>query len=264
LTVDDVGEGIPALLLHGWPDDAAVFGGLAAHLRAAGVRCIAPDQRGCGRSDKPSSLDAYRVRELVLDAVAVLDDAGVDRAFVIGHDWGANIAWAFATFFPERVHRLAVLGVGHPTSFRSAGIEQAARSWYTLLFFHEGIGEAFLRRHDHEAIRTWLGHPDPAEVIERLESTGQLAAQLRWYRANIGPDAFVSDPPVLPPVQVPTLGLWFSRDFALGRRQMEDSAAYCANGFTFRAMRGGHWALVDDPEPVARELVTFLNSGPLS
>ncbi len=90
------------------------------------------------------------------------------------------------------------------------------KSWYMLLFQFEGVGEAFLRKNNHEAIRRWTGHPRPDTVIEELERDGQMRSHLLWYRANVAPDAFVAPPPSLPPLEVPVLGIWSSGDFALG------------------------------------------------
>jgi pimeloyl-ACP methyl ester carboxylesterase len=259
LLVHDEGEGVPIMLLHGWPDSSKVWDVVSRQLVASGHRCVVPDQRGCGRSDKPLGTESYKVIELVGDLVAVMDQCKIDRVHVVGHDWGANLAWALASFFPDRVASLVVLGVGHPTAFRSAGLEQQMRSWYTLLFFHEGVGEAFLRQNNYEAIRNWLQHPRTEEIIEELERDGQLEAQLRWYRANIAPSAFVSAPPVLPPVQPDVLGIWSSGDAALSEAQMVNSAQYCAGTFTYRRIEDrGHWLPIEAADEMAREIETFV------
>ncbi len=261
LHVRVVGEGPPVLLLHGWPDTGALWTEVATRLVAEGRRCIIPDLRGCGLSSKPLETEAYRMFELVGDVAAIIADVGGGRVDLVGHDWGANLAWATAAFLPDLVRSVAVLSVGHPTSFRSAGLEQQIKSWYTLLFAHEGLGEAFLRRNDYEAMRTWLGHPRVDEVIAELERDGQMTSHLLWYRANIPPQAFVEDPPVLPPITMPALGIWSSGDHALSERQMTGSRDYCTAGFTFERLEGyGHWLPLEAPEVVARLLTTFLLS----
>jgi len=129
-----------------------------------------------------------------------------------------------------------------------------------LLFHFEGLGEAFLRRHDYEALRRWTGHPRVEPVIEELERDGQLTAHLQWYRANVAPDAFVRDPPRLPDVAVPVLGVWSSRDFALTEAQMINSARYCAKGFTYLRLDGiGHWVPLEAPKALAESIVEFAN-----
>jgi len=261
LYVRDRGVGAPTLFLHGWPDTGSLWNEVVAALNLDTLRCIVPDLRGCGRSSKPTETRQYLMHELVADVISVIADLGVEKVNLVGHDWGANLAWATAAFVPERVARLAVLSVGHPTSFRSAGLAQLIKSWYTLLFAHEGLGEAFLRKNNYEAIREWLGHPRPDELIEELERDGQMTAHLLWYRANIPPQAFVSDPPVLPPILAPTLGIWSLGDHALSESQMTNSAAFCRNGFRYEQLGNfGHWTPLEAPAIVAAVLTDFLSS----
>ena len=255
------GEGPTVVLLHGWPDTSALWDEVTVDLVAARYRVAVPDLRGCGRSSKPLEVERYAMRELVGDVACILDALEVERATLVGHDWGANLAWVAASYLPSRVENLVAISVGHPTSFRSAGLDQQIKSWYTLLFAHEGLGEAFLRKNDYEAMRRWLGHPRVEEVIEQLERDGQMSAHLLWYRANTPPDSFVTDPPVLAPILAPTLGIWSSGDHALGERQMTGSAAYCENGFTFVRLEGfGHWLPLEAPHVIASEVIRFLGT----
>ncbi len=256
------GEGPTILLLHGWPDTSALWRDVTPLLVDAGYRVAAVDLRGCGASDKPRDVASYAMGHLVGDVARTVAALGVDEVTLVGHDWGAALAWVVAALRPELVTRLVVLSVGHPTAFRSAGLDQQRRSWYTLLFFHEGVGEAFLRQNDYEALRGWSGHPRADEVIAELERDGQMTTHLLWYRANLPPDAFVSPPPVLPAIDVPVLGVWSSGDFALGERQMTDSARFCARGFTYRHLDGyGHWLPIEAPRDVAEAVVAFCASG---
>ncbi len=258
LVADDVGRGDAVVLLHGWPDTASMWDEVSAGLVARGARVIAPDLRGCGRSDKPADVSAYAMHHLVGDVLALLDAAELDRVRLVGHDWGAALAWAVATFAPERVTSLAALAVGHPTAFREGGVEQLVKSWYTQLFIREGVGEAFLRYHDYEVLRQWFRHPRAASVIAELERDGQLTTHLHWYRANLAPDAFLVPGPQLPPVRVTTLGVWASGDRALGEGQMLESARYCANGFSYVRLDGyGHWFPIEASEEVTKVLSDF-------
>jgi pimeloyl-ACP methyl ester carboxylesterase len=87
------------------------------------MRVIAPDLRGFGESDKPEAVEEYAITRSLAD-MAVLDGLGVERAHVVGHDWGAGLAWALAAFAPARVERLVALSVGHPNTLREPSIEQ--------------------------------------------------------------------------------------------------------------------------------------------
>ena len=259
--VGDVrGEGPTLLLLHGWPDTRRLWNDVVEDFVAAGYRVATVDLRGCGESDKPDVTEAYAMHHLVEDVAAVIEHLG-GPVTLVGHDWGAALAWAVATFRPDLVEALVVLSVGHPSAFRAGGLNQQMKSWYTLLFFHEGVGEAFLRMEDYGAIRRWLHHPRAEDVIAELERDGQMSSHLRWYRANLPPDAFLSPPPVLPPVEAPTLGIWSSDDVALTETQMTASAQFCAVGFTYRRLEGlGHWMILEDPSRVAGVILEFLQS----
>ena len=114
------GAGRPVVLLHGFPDTGRLWRHQAPVLAAAGFQVIVPDLRGYGRSDKPEAVDAYSIRVLAGDVMAILAAEGIGKAHVVGHDWGAALAWAIASFAPDNVDHLAVLSVGHPAS---SGIE---------------------------------------------------------------------------------------------------------------------------------------------
>lgn len=258
LSGEVVGEGPTLLLLHGWPDTRALWDDVVGDFVDAGFRVARLDLRGCGDSDKPTSTERYAMHHLVGDVAATIDVLG-GPVTLVGHDWGAALAWAVASFRPELVEKLVVLSVGHPSAFRAGGLAQQMKSWYTLLFYHEGVGEAFLRLEDHGAIRTWLKHPRAEAVIAELERDGQMSAHLRWYRANLPPEAFVSEPPVIAPILAPTLGLWSSGDVALTESQMLNSAQFCVNGFTYQRLEGlGHWMVLEDPSRVARVILDFI------
>jgi pimeloyl-ACP methyl ester carboxylesterase len=258
LRVNLHGEGPTVLLLHGWPDTSALWDDVVPELVDAGYRVAVPDLRGCGQSDRPSDVASYKMHHLVSDVASIVTALGEEKVMLVGHDWGANLAWAVAAYRPELVERLCVVSVGHPTAFCSAGLEQQVKSWYTLLFYFEGLGEAFLRKDDYEVMRRWLGHPRSEDVIRELERDGQMTTHLMWYRANLAPDAFVADPPMLPPIDVPVLGLWSSGDFALSEHQMTDSASYCTKGFTYVRFEGqGHWLPLEAPRELSHEIIEF-------
>ena len=258
-TVDGVGPTV--VLLHGWPDTSAVWDEVAPTLVERGYRVAVPDLRGCGQSSKPGAVDDYSGLHLAGDVGAVIDALDVDRVSLVGHDWGASLGWICASFMPERIERLAVLQVGHPTAFFGAGIDQQIRSWYMLLFHHAGIAEAFLRKNDYEAIRAWVRHPRAQQVIDELERDGQMSAHLRWYQANVAPDAFVVDPPVIPLIEAPVMGVWSSADMALGERQMITSSEFCVNGFRYERLEGhGHWLQLEVPDQISTLLLDFLGT----
>ena len=261
LHVRDSGEGTPVVLLHGWPDTGDLWDHQSRTLAAAGYRTIVPDLRGFGASSKPTDVAAYAVPEQVRDVVSILDALGVDRAHVIGHDWGAGIAWVTAAFAPERVASITALSVGHPSSFATAGWRQRQQSWYMLLFQFRGVAEQWLSADGFRNLREWSGHPQIDTVIRRLAEPGALTASLGIYRANMPPESLVAPPRTLPPVTAPAMGVWSSGDIALTEESMINSAKFVAGPWRYERVEGaGHWMQLDKPDEVDALLLDFLTS----
>ncbi len=253
------GDGRPVILLHGFPDTGDLWRGQVAALSANGFRTITPDLRGFGLSDKPSDVSAYNLLSLAGDVVAVLDDAGIDRAHVVGHDWGAALSWALAAFLPDRVDHLAVLSVGHPTTFRGEDFEQLEKSWYMLLFQFEGVAEKWLSDDNWRNFRRWSHYPDADAVIASLEANGSLTPALNYYRANLSPESYVTPRVELPTVTAPTMGVWSTGDMALTEGQMTRSASQVAGPWRYERLEGpGHWMQLEAPEAVNELLLDFL------
>src|SRR5215510_2106824 len=114
------------VVLHGFPEYSGAWDGV---LPAFGhVHAVAPDQRGYERSSKPEGVDAYKVRHLVRDVLALGDQLSPGRPFaLVGHDWGASVAYAAAIAAPGRISSLAVINGVHPGPFQHALIEDEAQ-----------------------------------------------------------------------------------------------------------------------------------------
>jgi pimeloyl-ACP methyl ester carboxylesterase len=259
LDVQVEGEGRPVVLLHGFPDTKRLWSKTVPALVDGGFKVIVPDQRGYGASDKPDDVEAYSIPFLAIDVTAILDHLGIERAHVVGHDWGAAIAWATAAFAPERVDHLAALSVGHPSAFSNAGLPQREKSWYMLLFQFRDIAEQWLTMDDWANFREWSQHPDADAVIADLERDASLTPGLNWYRANVPPEALVGPPLDIPPVQSAVMGVWSTADMALLESQMRDSEKFCASTFRYERLEGpGHWMQWEAPEKVNALLLDFL------
>jgi pimeloyl-ACP methyl ester carboxylesterase len=256
---DVTGTGRPVILLHGFPDSGRVWRHQVPALAEAGFQVIVPDLRGYGRSDKPGDVPSYGMQFLLADVIGVLDQVGAQRPHVVGHDWGAAVAWALATFYPGRVDHLAALSVGHPASFAGAGLAQREKSWYMLLFQFQGIAERWLSDNGWANFRAWAGHPDADQVIADLEASGSLTPGLNWYRAIVPPESLLAPRAELPPVQAPTMGVWSTGDIALTEAQMTGSEQRVSGPWRYEVLRDvGHWMQVEDPEAVNRLLLDFL------
>lgn len=258
LNVIDEGQGPAVLLVHGFPDDHAVWRRQIPALVAAGFRVIAPDMRGCGESDAPEPVAAYRIERLGNDLAGILDALGLDQVQLVGHDWGAVIGWHFAMHHPARVRRYAALSVGHPWRYATAGLGQKLKGWYVLMFQLRGFAEWLLSRRNWQVFRLLTQQSEEASHwIERLQRPGRLRAALNWYRANLG----IILPRRHPPVLQPVLGIWSTGDRFLSEPQMRDSAGLAPQGWHYARVEGvGHWLQLEAPDRVNRLLLGFLQS----
>ena len=251
LNLRSAGRGPTVLLLHGFPDNGSMWGPVAERLVARGLRVLAPDLRGFGESDAPPERRAYALPHLVADVIGLLDrESGEGPMPVIGHDWGAVLAWCLALWHPERVSAGVAVSVGHPREYAVAGLEQKRKGLYTLLWQFPGLAEASLRRDGHAGLRGWLRqHPQPAACLADMARPGRLTAGLNWYRANLVQ--------VLagrwPMCQVPMLGVWSSGDDFLAEDQMRRSARRMTARWEYVRIDGaGHWLPLERPEELAR------------
>ncbi len=253
------GEGRPVILLHGFPDTGRLWRHQVPALAEAGFRVLVPDMRGYGRSDKPPAVEDYAMRTLAGDVVAVLRDAGAERAHVVGHDWGAAVAWALAALMSDHVDHLVTLSVGHPATVRAGGYEQYEKSWYMLLFQFPGIAEEWLSANDWANFRDWGRHPDADAVIAELEANASLTPALNYYRANVPPRAWLARGRSLPTITAPTMGVWSSGDMALTERQMTNSEQSLSGPWRYERLEGpGHWMQLEAPDDLNRLLLDFL------
>jgi pimeloyl-ACP methyl ester carboxylesterase len=253
------GAGRPVVLLHGFPDSGNLWRHQVPALAVAGYQLIVPDLRGYGHSDKPSDVEAYGLLHLAGDVIGILDLLGIERAHVVGHDWGAALAWVLATLQPERVDHLVALSVGHPAAFGGAGLPQREKSWYMLLFQFQGIAEQWLSDNDWDNFRAWSQHPDADAAIAELEANDSLTPALNWYRANVPAESLIGPRLALPPVQAPTMGVWSDGDRFLIEAQMTSSQAHVQGSWRYERLSGpGHWMQLEAPDEVSRLLIDFL------
>jgi len=262
--VVDVGTGPAVLLLHGFPDSRFLWRHQVPALSEAGYRVIAPDLRGFGDAPRPAEVHAYRRPFLVADVLGLLDQLGLDRVHLVGHDWGASLSWRIAGSYPDRVDRLVVISVGAPASPGWETIAQREKSWYFDFFCKPGIAEATLVAEDWKLFREWCrGQGDHERYLRDLARPGALTAGLNWYRAAFMPPA-PGEPslPALPAwdkVKSPTLGVWGEGDPFLLEPQIAMSAPAVAATWRYERISGaGHWLMLDQPDTLNRLLLEFL------
>ncbi len=166
LNVVIAGEGPDILLVHGFPDDHAVWRRQIPVLVAAGFRVIALDTRGCGDSEIPPHVEDYRVEQLVADLVGLLDALGIEKVRLVAHDWGAAQGWYLAIRHPDRVERYIALSVGHPAAYAHGGLEQKLRGYYVLVIQLRGLIEFLAVRFNWLLFRLFSAFPGRVPAME--------------------------------------------------------------------------------------------------
>ncbi len=251
--VTDAGplDGTPVVLLHGFPADRHCWDEIADDLTSAGLRVLAPDQRGYSPGARPAGRARYAMTELVGDLLALLDAVGLDRVHLVGHDWGGAVAWAAAGTHPTRFETLTVLSTPHPAALARAlrRPAQAGRSLYMLWFQLPLLPEASFSRIFARALRR-SGLPDAAtdRYLERMSRPGALTAALNWYRASRMSRGLVHR------IRVPTTYVWGRSDRFFSRRAAEGTAALVAAPYRFVELTEGHWLPELAPAACAREI----------
>lgn len=256
-------DGPVVLLLHGFPQYGGMWDAVVPALHERGFRTYAPDQRGYSPVEstavfmEESFVDGFRMPNLVADMVALLDEVGVDRAHVVGHDWGSVVGWHLAGSHVDRVRTFTALSVPHPDAVGRArhvdGSDQKERSSYMMRFAQEGTAEEFLLADD--AARLWeifepLPRDQAASYVEPLLVPGALTGALNWYRRLERPD--------LGPAQVPVTYVWGEEDWAMGPIAAHACADFVAPGFDYRfvPLPGiSHWIVDQVPDLVTREIL---------
>lgn len=253
-------EGELVLLLHGFPQTSAEWRAQLGALGDAGYRAVAPDQRGYSRRARPEGTEWYHVRHLVADVLAMADWLGGHTFHLVGHDWGAVVAWQVAGRYPDRLRSLTAVSVPHPVAFASAMVsgsgDQRDRSSY-VGFFRQPGSEDTLTPEVLRALFEGSGHPgDVDEYVRALAEPGAVAAALNWYRTiDLG---MVMG---LGPVTTPTLFVWSTDDIAIGREGAEATADHVAGPYRFEVLEGvSHWIPEEAADDLNRLLLEHLAS----
>jgi pimeloyl-ACP methyl ester carboxylesterase len=262
LYVEDHGEGVPVLLIHGWPDSARLWRHQVPFLVSNGFRVITPDLRGFGRSGRPGEVAAYSLRNSISDMTAILDHFDIGTAHVVGHDWGAAVAWFTAMLSPDRVRTLTVISVSHPRA--APTLRSYEMAWYQLFFQFEEVAEATLAYNDWAALRELTpGYRDIERAIADLSRPGALTASMNWYRANVVP-RMPGPRRQLPPVTAPTLGIWSDGDRYLDGARMRASGDMVKGPWRYAEIASAsHWIPLDAPGEVSALLLEWFSASRL-
>lgn len=239
-----------AVLLHGFPQDLTAWSEVVGPLQEAGYRTLAVSMRGASAGARPKSSAEYRTIDHVNDVVALLDAAGLERAHIVGHDWGGYVAWAMGCTHPERIATLTSVSTPHPAALKRAATRstQALRSWYMGVFQLPYLAERLLAPGTPmwRAMVRGLPPEHLQAYQQRMSEPGARGAALNWYR--VLPRELLSPSVQWSRVSTPTLYVWGEHDPALGRAAAEGTADYVTGPYTFEAIRAGHW--IPETRPV--------------
>ncbi|GAB3277012.1 alpha/beta fold hydrolase [Actinocorallia lasiicapitis] len=263
-------DGDVVLLLHGFPQTSSSWDLLAPLLHAEGYRTVAPDQRGYSPGARPRGRFAYRLSELTEDALTLIGapELGGRKVHVVGHDWGASVAWALANTRPEVLASLTALSVPHPAAFMRSLFtsRQFLMSWYMFAFQLPLLPELIVRQLHRRArdrmiagvAAGGLSEAAAARDADFLVHSGALTPAINWYRAMV-----FSSRERLAKIDVPTLFVRSDGDQFLVRKGAELTRRYVTGPYTFATLEGiGHWIPEQAAPEVAALLVPHLKAHP--
>ncbi|CAH0158680.1 alpha/beta fold hydrolase [Rhodococcoides fascians] len=250
-------DGPIVLLLHGFPERAASWSAVMDQLNEAGFRTIAPDQRGYSPGARPKRRRDYRVGALVNDVVALIDEIGAP-VHVVGHDWGAMIAWVTTGRRPDLVSSLTAFSVPHPGSFMTALLtsRQILHSWYFAFFQLPVLPEKWMTRPGQRAEKWYEKSGMNADDLERTRMDvvdyGALPFAVTWYRglpfSNPGIGRLR--------ITVPTSMVWSDGDTFIGRSAIERAQQYVDARYTLTVLAGvTHWIPTQAPTEAAQAII---------
>jgi pimeloyl-ACP methyl ester carboxylesterase len=269
--VSDAGpaDGATVVLLHGFPQRNTSWDPVVGRLAQQGFRCLAPNQRGYSPGARPTRRRDYRVTELIADVVALIDASGAERVHLVGHDWGAAVAWGVAAYAPTRLASLSALSVPHPRAFLRAlsTSRQGLASWYMylnqlprlperLMLGRDGRGAPMIRALRRSGQTRGLAERDARAMAE----PGALTAALNWYRAM---PFSTSDRRAEDKITVPTLYVWSDCDIAITEKPARDTARYVAGPYRFEVLHGAsHWLPDEKADTIADLLLEWFAAHP--
>ncbi len=265
------GTGVLVILLHGFPEFWYGWRNQIPVLSKK-YRVVAPDMRGYNLSDKPNNISEYNIDVLAKDIAELIKALGEEKAIVVGHDWGAAVAWAVAALHPEVVKKLAILNVPHPSEMKRAlmnfNFAQLKKSWYIFFFQlpflpESVVGTERFFRQTFEGMsmnKNAFNEEDIKKYVEAYKQPGMVKAGIAYYRAAFR-ETFSKSKVVYPNIKAPVLMLWGEHDKALGKELTYNTKNYCENSCEIiYDSTSGHFIQHDNPELVNRSLLHFFSS----
>jgi pimeloyl-ACP methyl ester carboxylesterase len=263
------------ILLHGFPECWYSWRHQLMAL-GEGYTVVAPDMRGYNLSDKPEGVANYKIDLLVDDVLGLVRHFGEEQAAIVGHDWGAGVAWAVAQRYPEYVWKLVAMQVPPMAVWRAnLTLRQALRSWYMLFFQLPRLPEWLMSANDYAFVerifkktvarRGAFTDTDIAVYKRALSEPGALTAAINYYRANVfsmflkrrrrGNEGLSDER-----IRVPTLFIYGEKDHAVIPETVRDVKSYVDAPYReVRIKQSAHWVQNEAVEEVNAALQSFLS-----
>lgn len=266
-----------AICLHGFPEHALCWRDQLPVLAQLGYRAWAPNQRGYGNSSRPQKVSDYSIDKLIADVAGLIDASGAKRTILIGHDWGAIVAWAFAALQVRPLDALIIMNVPHPACYfsRLFRSSQFFKSWYIYFFQLPWLPEWLLTRRKSRAVSGMVLRSSsnrqnfPRDLLDvfqqNAQSPGAVTAMLNWYRAAFrrGLRRGGRVRRDFPLIHTRTLMIWGEEDAALDKSTTYDTGRYVTD-LTLRYLPGvSHWVQQDATEAVNQMMTCFLTGKPV-
>ena len=252
-------DGPLVVLLHGFPEHKLSWRRQLPALAAAGFRAVAPDMRGYGASTKPPRVSDYKLELLAADVANLIAALGRDKADVVGHDWGAEVAWHFAMWHPQKLRRLGILNVPHPHRFAHGlrTLKQLRKSWYIFFFQLPFLPERFVTDENLRIIFKYTtarrGEYSDEDIAKIQEALRWRSGPINYYRA-----AARYRSPRWQRIDAPVLVIWGERDRWLGKELAAPDPKWVPDCRVERIAEATHWVHADEPERVNSLLLQFL------
>ncbi len=249
-------DGQPFVLLHGFPETNKSWQQTADILNAQGFRTYAVNQRGYSLGARPRSRRDYRSSALVEDVHTLLKLIG-QPVYLVGHDWGAVIAWDIAQRYPEKIKHLISVSVPHKAAFMRSMLSstQLFKSYYMGLFQLPEIPELFFTRLSKIGLgllkNSGMTEQQLKKFQQEIVEEKRLSTALNWYRGI----PFSSNKYLTQPVKVPTLFIWGKHDSAIGEKSVQLNRQYVDAPYTEVIMDATHWIPVQNAQQLSEHIL---------
>ncbi len=270
-----MGKGSLIVLLHGFPEFWYSWRHQIPTLSKQ-FKVVAPDMRGYGETEKPVTIDAYKIEKIVKDIVELVHGLGYEKATIAGHDWGGTIAWSIAMMSPDVVEKLIIMNAPHPGAYRKnmpKNFKQVLRRWYVFFFLIKGIPELILSGSNYKILKSVLRKSsvrkeafNEKDIEAYLSSwkSGGLSGGINYYRANMSL-RYWSNPNItsFPKIKAPVLQIWGEDDIFLGKELTRNIQEFIdATYRLYLIPKCGHWLQQEAPDEVNGTMMKFLDNTP--